>query len=152
MKHARLGFFALFVCLFASLAFPITSVADEAVPRLKVYLIRASNEPAEQSDPRINNLNAQLKADFGFTNYQQIFFCDTQFIRNERATFQMPDQFGIVITYHGRRKGQREYFVETDYRGKKFVGFYACFPENAKPVLIRGPGTRDSRYIIALTP
>jgi hypothetical protein len=68
------------------------------------------------------------------------------------AIFEMPDDFGITITYHGRKRKSREFFVETEYRGKKFVGFYASFPEKAKPVLIRGPGSREWRYIIALSP
>lgn len=123
-----------------------------SLPKLQVRLIRASMEPPENSDPKVTSLNAQLKADFGYNCYQQIFFSETQFIRDERAIFQMPDDFGITITYHGKKKGKREFFVETEYKGKKFVGFYASFPEKAKPVLIRGPGTRDYRYIIALSP
>jgi hypothetical protein len=125
--------------------------SNESVPKLQVRLIRASSDAAELSDPRVNSLNAQLKADFGYSNYQQIFFSESQYILDEKAIYQMPDDFGITITYRGKRKGQREFFVETEYKGKKFVGFYAAFPENAKPVLIRGPGTRDGRYIIALT-
>jgi hypothetical protein len=123
----------------------------EAVPKLQVRLIRASNEAAELSDPKVNSLNAQLKSDFGYSNYQQIFFSESQYIFDEKAIYQMPDDFGITITYKGKRKGKREFFVETAYRGKKFVGFYASFPDNAKPVLIRGPGTDNGRYIIALT-
>jgi len=126
--------------------------ADENVPRLQVRLIRASSGPAEESDPKVKTLDAQLKADFGYTRYEQIFFSDTQFTRDEKAIFEMPDDFAITITYHGRRRGQREFFIETEYRGKKFVGFYASFPDTAKPVLIRGPGTREYRYIIALSP
>lgn len=126
--------------------------AGEKVPRLKVRLIRASNENPENSDPKVNQLNAQLKADFGYSCYQQIFFSDSQFIRYGKAIFEMPDDFGITITYAGMKRGNREFFVETEYKGKKFVGFYASFPENAKPVLIRGPGTREFRYIIALSP
>ena len=128
-----------------------TVLAEDSVPRLQVRLIRASNEPAETSDPKVRSLNVQLKADFGYSHYQQIFFSETQFTRDEKAIFQMPDDFGITITYHGRKKGNREFFVETEYREKKFVGFYASFPENSKPVLIRGPGTHEYRYIIALS-
>ncbi len=126
--------------------------ADDSLPRLRVRLIRASNQPAEQSDPRVSTLNAQLKTDFGYSCYEQIFFADTQFIRDGKAIFQMPDEFGITITYNGRKHGKREFFVETEYRGKKFVGFYAVFPEKPRPVLIRGPGTRQFRYIITLSP
>ena len=125
---------------------------DPSVPRLQVRLIRASNEPAETSDPKVKSLDVQLKADFGYTSYQQIFFADIQFARDEKAIFEMPDDFGLTVTYYGKKKGNREFFVETEYRGKKFVGFYASFPEEAKPVLIRGPGTHQYRYIIALSP
>lgn len=131
---------------------PKIQASDPAVPRLQVRLIRASNEPAETSDPKVKALDVQLKADFGYTSYQQIFFSDTQFIRDEKAIFEMPDDFGLTVTYQGKKKGNREFFVETEYRGKKFVGFYASFPENVKPVLIRGPGTHQYRYIIALSP
>ncbi len=124
----------------------------ESVPRLQVRLIKASNESAETSDPKVKSLDAQLKADFGYNHYQQIFFSDSQFIRDEKAVFEMPDDFAITITYHGRKKGQREFFVETEYRGKKFVGFYASFPDVAKSILIRGPGSHEYRYIIALSP
>ncbi len=124
----------------------------ESVPRLQVRLIRASNMPPEKSDPKVKNLNAQLKVDFGFSCYEQIFFSETQFVRDGKAIFEMPDSFGITITYCGRKKGHREFFVETEYRSKKLVGFYASFPENANPVLIRGPGSREYRYIIALSP
>lgn len=126
--------------------------AADTVPKLQVRLIRASNESAETSDARVKSLNAQLRADFGFNHYDQIFFSETQFIRDEKAIFQLPDDFGITITYEGRKRGNREFFVETEYRGKKFVGFYASFPDNAKPVLIRGPGTHQYRYIITLSP
>jgi len=127
--------------------------SEENLPKLQLRLIRASNLfPADHSDPKVKSLNAQLKSDFGYNHYEQIFFAEIQFIRDEKAIFEMPDDFGIVITYHGRKKGQREFFVETSYRGKKFVGFYASFPEVAKPVLIRGPRSGDYRYIIALAP
>ncbi|MBI4024298.1 MAG: hypothetical protein HY360_04910 [Verrucomicrobia bacterium] len=150
------------VCAFLLAPFPFPDVfakddngsakdPNGNVPRLQVRLIRASNDPAENSDPRVKSLNVQLKADFGYKNYQQIFFSESQFTRDEKAIFEMPDEFGITITYHGRKKGNREFFVETSYRGKKFVGFYASFPDNSRPVLIRGPGTRDTRYIIALS-
>lgn len=147
-KRLVLGFLAVL----ASSIQPSPAQPNDSVPRLQVRLIRASNEPAENSDPKVRDFNVQLKADFGYQNYQQIFFSESQFTRDERAIFQMPDDFGITITYHGRKKGNREFFVETEYKGKKFVGFYASFPENAKPVLIRGPGTRDARYIISLSP
>ncbi len=124
----------------------------DSVPKLQVRLIKASNLSAETSDPKVKSLDAQLKADFGYNHYDQIFFSESQFIRDEKAIFEMPDDFVITITYHGRKRGQREFFVETEYRGKKFVGFYASFPEVAKPVLIRGPGTHEYRYIIALSP
>ena len=143
----RTAWFLLF-----SLGLVAFARSDDTVPRLQVRLIRASNGPAEESDPKVKSLDAQLKADFGYTHYEQIFFSDTQFGRDEKAVFEMPDDFAITITYHGKRRGQREFFVETEYRGKKFVGFYASFPEIAKPILIRGPGTRDYRYIIALSP
>ena len=130
----------------------VNAQVDDSVPKLQVRLIRASNNPPEQSDPKVKSLNAQLKADFGFRCYEQIFFSESQFIRDGKARFEMPDDFGITITYHGRRKGQREYWIETEYRGKKFVGFYASFPEATKPILIRGPGTREYRYIITLSP
>ncbi len=128
------------------------AMAGDSVPRLQVRLIRASNDSREMSDPKVRSLNAQLKADFGYNCYKQIFFSDSQFTRDEKAIFEMPDDFGITITYMGRKRGKREFFVETSYRGKKFVGFYEAFPEHAKPVLIRGPGTHDYRYIIALSP
>jgi hypothetical protein len=137
-------------------SFLLTSLQAEetvgSIPKLQVRLIRASMDEPQKSDHKVTSLNAQLKADFGYNCYQQIFFSETQFIRDERAIFQMPDDFGITITYHGMKKGKREFFVETEYKGKKFVGFYASFPDQAKPVLIRGPGTRDYRYIIALSP
>jgi hypothetical protein len=137
-------------------AFSLTQIAFgqnvESIPKLQVRLIRASNGAPEKSDPKVNSLNAQLKVDFGYNCYHQIFFSESQYIRDEKAIFEMPDEFGITITYHGRKKGNREFFVETEYHGKKFVGFYASFPEIAKPVLIRGPGTREYRYIIALSP
>lgn len=142
----RMGFLVL------ALLFAGNVEAGEKVPRLQVRLIRASNESPENSDPKVDQLNAQLKTDFGYSCYQQIFFSDSQFIRDGKAIFEMPDNFGITITYAGMKKGGREFFVETEYKGKKFVGFYASFPENAKPVLIRGPGTREFRYIIALSP
>ncbi len=126
--------------------------AADTVPKLQLRLIRASNEAAEKSDPKVKSLNAQLRADFGFNHYDQIFFAETQFIRDGKAIFELPDEFGITITYEGRKHGNREFLVETEYRGKKFVGFYASFPENAKPVLIRGPGTHEYRYIITLSP
>jgi len=144
MRKFWFAVFLLSIC-------PFLIAETESIPKLQVRLIRASNAPAEKSDPKVNSLNAQLKADFGYSNYQQIFFSESQYIFDEKAIYQMPDDFGITITYRGKRKGQREFFVETEYRGKKFVGFYASFPENAKPVLIRGPGTPDGRYIIALT-
>lgn len=75
-----------------------------------------------------------------------------QFTRDGRALYMLPEEFGIAITYRGRHKGNREYFVETEYRGKKLLGFYAVFPEHGRPVLIRGPGNREYRYIIALSP
>lgn len=137
--------------ILAGLLVAVAQVGD-TVPKLQVRLIRASNKPPEQSDPKVKSLNAQLKADFGFTCYEQIFFSESQFIRDGKARFEMPDDFGITITYHGRKKGQREFWIETAYRGKKFVGFYASFPEISKPVLIRGPGTYDYRYIITLSP
>ena len=142
-------------CLLLLFFFPfafLKSESNDSVPKLQVRLIRASNEPPENSDPKVRSLNAQLKADFGYNCYQQIFFSESQFIRDEKAIFEMPDDFGITVTYHGMKKGNREFFVETEYHGKKFVGFYASFPEKAKSVLIRGPGTRDYRYIIALSP
>lgn len=128
----------------------IESQGVNSIPKLQIRLVRASNASPEKSDPKVRSLHAQLKADFGFNCYEQIFFAETQFIRDGKAVFEMPDNFGITITYHGRKKSVRDFFVETEYRGKKFVGFYASFPENAKPVLIRGPGTREYRYIIAL--
>jgi hypothetical protein len=126
--------------------------AAEAVPRLQVRLLRASNQSPERSDPRVATLNAVLKEDFGYLCYEQLFFSEVQFTRDERAVYMLPEEFGITVTYRGRHKGNREYFVETEYRGKKLVGFYAVFPERARPVLIRGPGNRDYRYIIALSP
>jgi hypothetical protein len=126
--------------------------ADNSVPTLQVRLIRATNDAPETSDPKVRLLNAQLKADFGYSCYQQVFFVQLEFNRDEKAIFELPEDFDIVITYMGRKRGQREFFVETSYHGKKFLGFYASFPEPAKPVLIRGPGTRDCRYIIALSP
>jgi len=137
---------------FFSLTFFVGAQTTNSVPKLQVRLIRASNGPADQSDPKVKQLNAQLKSDFGYSQYQQVFFSEIQFSREEKAIFEMPDDFGITITYCGRKKTGREFFVETEYRGKKFVGFYAAFPDNWKPVLIRGPGTRDCRYIIALSP
>lgn len=147
----RFWFVSSFFCALTILFLPLKAENTDSIPRLQVRLIKASNEPAELSDPKVNSLNAQLKADFGFKNYQQIFLSESQFIFDEKAVYQMPDDFGITITYKGKRKGQREFFVETEYRGKKFVGFYASFPENAKPVLIRGPSAGNGRYIIALT-
>ena len=129
-----------------------TGFAAESVPTLQVRLIRATNGSPETSDPKVRQLNAQLKADFGYNCYQQVFFVQMQFTRDEKAVFELPEDFNIVITYMGRKKGQREFFVETAYRGKKFLGFYASFPEPAKPVLIRGPGSHECRYIIALSP
>jgi hypothetical protein len=125
--------------------------AAESVPILQVRLIQATTEPPEYSDPKVNSLNAQLRADFGYSCYKQIFFSETQFIRNGKAIFEMPDDFGITITYRGMKKRSREYFVETEYQGKKLIGFIAAFPEKSKPVLIRGPGTRAGRYIITLS-
>ena len=127
------------------------AIAADSAPRLQLRLIRASNDLPELSDPKVRSLNAQLKADFGYNCYKQVFFSDMAFTRDEKARYDLPDDFGITITYMGRRQRKREFFVETEYRGKKFVGFYAVFPENANPVLIRGPGTHDYRYIIALT-
>lgn len=122
------------------------------MPILQVRLLRATNEAPEVSDPKVKLLSAQLKADFGYNCYHQIFFAQLQFIRDEKAIFEMPDSFDIVITYMGKKQGKREFFVETAYKGKKFLGFYASFPDAAKPVLIRGPGTREGRFIIALSP
>ncbi len=142
--------------LFAIAALACASVtlapAADSVPRLQVRLIRASNQPPERSDPRVATLNAVLKADFGYLCYEQLFFSEVQFTRDSRALYMLPEEFGIAITYRGRHKGNREYFVETEYRGKKLLGFYAVFPEHGRPVLIRGPGNRDYRYIIALSP
>jgi hypothetical protein len=148
MKPRSLAGFILIAVFFGW----ASEVFADSVPRLQVRLIRASNDPAENSDAKVKTLKAQLKADFGYTCYEQIFFSDIQFTREEKAIFEMPDDFGITITYHGRKKGKREFFVETEYHGKKFVGFYASFPENAKPVLIRGPRSGNYRYIIALSP
>ncbi len=143
---------SIFVWVLTVLCVEHGEAVEESVPKLQVRLIRASNDDAERSDPKVNLLNARLKTDFGFSCYQQIFFSETQFIRDGKAIFEMPDDFGITITYEGKKRGNREFFVETSYKGKKFVGFYASFPENAKPVLIRGPGTREGRYIITLSP
>jgi hypothetical protein len=145
MKKFRLAAFILGIMV-------ISGKSAESVPKLQVRLIRASNQTSEKPDLEIQTLAPQLKADFGYAHYQQIFFSESQFIRDEKAVFKMPDEFGIVITYHGMKKGNREFFVETSYRGKKFVGFYASFPQNAKTVLIRGPRANDYRYIIALSP
>ena len=128
------------------------AAVSESAPRLQVRLLRASNQAPERSDPRVATLNAVLKADFGYLCYEQLFFSEVAFARDERALYMLPEEFGITITYRGRRKGNREYFVETEYRGKKLVGFYAVFPEHGRPVLIRGPGNREYRYIIALSP
>lgn len=151
MKKFFIGVF-VFICILSAEA--VVTDSTSSVPKLQVWLIRATNDLPENSDPKVKSLNVQLKADFGYSCYQQIFFTESQFIRDEKAIFEMPDDFGIIITYHGRKKQgrefAREFFVETSYRGKKFVGFYASFPENAKPVLIRGPGNRDGRYLIAL--
>ncbi|NUN94457.1 MAG: hypothetical protein HUU04_11860 [Verrucomicrobiae bacterium] len=139
------------IAVLAGASVAISPAADSA-PRLQVRLIRASNQPPERSDPRVATLNAVLKADFGYLCYEQLFFSEVQFTRDSRALYMLPEEFGIAITYRGRRKGNREYFVETEYRGKKLLGFYAVFPEHGRPVLIRGPGNRDYRYIIALSP
>jgi hypothetical protein len=128
------------------------AAVSESAPRLQVRLLRASNQSPERSDPRVATLNAVLKADFGYLCYEQLFFSEVAFARDERALYMLPEEFGITITYRGRRKGNREYFVETEYRSKKLVGFYAVFPERGRPVLIRGPGNREYRYIIALSP
>ncbi len=138
--------------LFGVLWLTHSAWAADGIPRLQVRLIRASNEPPEMSDPKVRALNAQLKVDFGYNCYKQICFLDSQFSLEEKLVFGMPDDFGMTITYMGRKRGKREFFVETEYRGKKFVGFYASFPDPAKPVLIRGPGTHEYRYIIALSP
>lgn len=128
------------------------AATSESAPRLQVRLLRASNQSPERSDPRVATLNAVLKEDFGYLCYEQLFFSEVAFSRDERAVYMLPEEFGITITYRGRHKGNREYFVETEYRGKKLVGFYAVFPERGRPVLIRGPGNREYRYIIALSP
>jgi hypothetical protein len=138
--------------LFLGIVFESAAETIPNIPKLQIRLIRATNDSPESSDPKVLSLKAQLKADFGFSNYQQICFLETPFIRDQPVVFQMPDDFGITLTYHGQKHGKREFFVETEYRGKKFVGFYATFPKAAKPVLIRGPGTRDGRYIITLSP
>lgn len=152
MSPARTRLTHALLVLAALLPALATSAATEVVPRLQVRLLRASNQSPERSDPRVATLNAVLKADFGYLCYEQLFFSEVQFIRDERALFMLPEDFGITITYRGRHKGNREYFVETEYRGKKLVGFYAVFPEHGRPVLIRGPGNREYRYIIALCP
>ncbi|MCC7518491.1 MAG: hypothetical protein IT578_04820 [Verrucomicrobiae bacterium] len=152
MTSSRLVFAFAISFLAAFLASADGAAAADFVPRLQVRLLRASNQPPEKSDPRVATLNAVLKTDFGYLCYEQLFFSEIQFTRDERAIFQLPEDFGITVTYRGRRKGNREYFVETEYRGKKLVGFYAVFPENGRPVLIRGPGNREYRYIIALSP
>jgi len=125
--------------------------APATPPRLQVRLIRATMDPPEQSDPKVRSLIAQLRADFGYNNYQQLSLSETDFTKDEKALFEMPDDFKIMISYHGQKDGNHEFWVEIEYREKKFLGLYASFAENSKPAIIRGPGTRESRYLIALT-
>ena len=150
--HPWLCLVSMFI--FAGLLLAETQAAEPAektMPKLQVRLIRATNGPVEEPDSRLKPLGAQLKVDFGYSNYQQAFLLETYFVQDEEAVFEMPDGFGITITYHGTKNGKREFFVETEFRGKKFAGFDAAFPDKALPMLIRGPGTKDFRYIIALS-
>ncbi len=92
---------------------PMQGKGADNVPKLQIRLIRASNQTTEKSDPKVQALDTQLKADFGYSNYQLIFSSETQFIRDEKAVFEMPDDFSLTVTYHGKRNGNREFFVET---------------------------------------